>query len=162
MVFHGKLLPLPHFSTLRVFLIVNQCVHICVCVSSFSLTKVSSSLCAKENGISRVEAVLPKDRGISRVEAMCEPQDLQDRSDEVEALEAIFSEDFRRIDADSFEIRVNPDLFIRICFPETYPSKCSPLHELHGYQLSNEQAKICFQCNSCARANRIMFCVDSS
>jgi hypothetical protein len=71
---------------------------------------------------------------------MCEPQDLLDRSDEVEALEAIFSDDFRRIDGDTFEIVVNADVFIRICFPESYPSKCAPLYELHGQLLTDEQA----------------------
>ena len=71
---------------------------------------------------------------------MCELQDLQDRSDEIEALEAIFSDDFRRIDGDTFEITVNADILIRIYFPESYPSKCTPLHELHGHHLSDEKA----------------------
>ena len=125
--------------TLCAVLVVNQCVHVCLCVSGFSLTKVSSPHCLRERGISREKQVLPKESRISR--AMCDPQDLQDRSDEVEALEAIFSEDFRRIDGDTFEITVNADLSVRIYFPESYPSKCSPLHELHGQHLTDEQAQ---------------------
>ena len=66
-------------------------------------------------------------------------QDQRDRQDEVEALQAIFSDDFRPFSTDTFEIKVNSSLSIRICLPDTYPSRCGPLYELLSPSQTSEQ-----------------------
>lgn len=95
--------------------------------------------------------------GGSAAEAMSnyEGQDERERSDEIEALQAIFSDDFRQIDSESIEIQVDKDLSIRICLPKNYPSTCPPLFELHSALLSDEQVYMLMPSNV-IRAHSIM------
>lgn len=66
-------------------------------------------------------------------------QDAQERNDEIEALQAIFTDEFRQINDDSFEIQIDKDLCIRVCLPSNYPSTCPPLFELQNGLLTDEQ-----------------------
>ena len=60
--------------------------------------------------------------------------DKQDRAEEIEALEAIFADDFRLVADDTFELSLElPDgrrVGLHCHLPETYPSETPPLFEV--------------------------------
>jgi hypothetical protein len=57
----------------------------------------------------------------------------RDRNDEIEALEAIYSAEFHRIDNNSFKVQIYPDLCIRI---DHCQSKLLPSYQLDGKYLN--------------------------
>ena len=85
--------------------------------------------------------------------------DAQDRAEEMEALEAIFGDDFRAVAADTFELRIalegRGDVVMCCHLPETYPSRTAPLYEFRASWLTGaDEAVLAAGLDSIAAASQ--------